>query len=118
MGEEPLAQGQPLVVMHESDDVATALRALEPGERLSYRVCGRQGTVEVRQAIPFGHKLALRAIDAGAAVRKYGAVIGRATAAIAAGEHVHIHNLSGVRGRGDLAASRMEGGPGADAARG
>jgi len=117
MNEGHLNRGQPLVVMHEGDDVATALRDLQPGERLQYRDGTREGSIEVRQGIPFGHKLALRAVQAGEAVRKYGAVIGRATAPIAAGEHVHVHNLSGVRGRGDLAAGPAEG-AGAGAASG
>lgn len=104
MPEQPLAQGQPLVVMHEGDDVATALRDLKPGERVDFRVGARAGTLEVRQPIPFGHKVALRDLQSGETVRKYGAVIGRATGPIAVGEHVHVHNLEGVRGRGDLAA--------------
>lgn len=42
--------------------------------------------------VPFGHKVALVAIAAGAAVVKYGVVIGHSTEAIQAGEHVHVHN--------------------------
>jgi altronate dehydratase small subunit len=53
--------------------------------------------------IPTGHKIALRAVAAGALVHKYGQPIGRASAAIVPGEHVHVHNVDGVRGRGDLA---------------
>ena len=49
-------------------------------------------TLEGRE-IPVGHKVALRDIAAGAPVRKYRHVIGYATADIAAGEHVHTHNL-------------------------
>ena len=109
-----LGAGQPLIMMHPSDDVATALRDLAVGERLEYGGGDRRGTVEVVQPIPFGHKVALHAIEAGAAVRKYGAIIGRATGSIEAGAHVHIHNLSGVRGRGDLAAGA--GGGSSDAA--
>jgi len=44
--------------------------------------------------IPFGHKLALTDIPAGGEVVKYGCPIGRATADIKAGEHVHSHNLT------------------------
>ncbi len=105
MPKAPLDQGQALVVMHDEDDVATALRELAVGERLSYGSGPRAGTLEVRQPIPFGHKIALRDLPAGAPVHKYGSVIGRATVAVAAGEHVHVHNLGGVRGRGDLAAA-------------
>jgi altronate hydrolase len=43
--------------------------------------------------VPAGHKYALRAIDAGEYVIKYGEIIGRATSDIAKGEWVHTHNL-------------------------
>lgn len=43
-------------------------------------------------AIPLGHKIALRDIAAGEDVIKYGEVIGAATADIRAGGHLHIHN--------------------------
>ncbi len=46
--------------------------------------------VEVRED---GHKYALRPIAAGENIIKYGMPIGRATVAIAAGEHVHTHNV-------------------------
>lgn len=98
--------GQAVVVMAESDDVGTALRDLSPGEHVPYVVGARRGEVAVAQPIPFGHKVALRAVATGADVRKYGAVIGRATCDIAEGQHVHVHNLAGVRGRGDLAHSQ------------
>ena len=47
-------------------------------------------------AVPMGHKVALVAIEPGAAVVKYGSVIGHATCAIAPGDHVHLHNLEGA----------------------
>ena len=46
-----------------------------------------------------GHKIALHAITSGAPVRKYGQYIGAATADIAPGEHVHVHNLASRRAR-------------------
>lgn len=50
-------------------------------------------TLTPAQAIPLGHKVALRAIAAGQEVRKYGFPIGRASIDIAPGDHVHVHNL-------------------------
>jgi SAF domain len=41
-----------------------------------------------------GHKIARVAVAAGEKVIKYGAPIGRATQAIAQGDHVHLHNLT------------------------
>ncbi|MGH9330126.1 MAG: UxaA family hydrolase [Vicinamibacterales bacterium] len=86
-----------LVISHQ-DNVATALEALEPGRRLEIG----QVAVTVVEAIPSGHKVALGPIAAGASVIKYGSPIGLASADIAAGAHVHTHNLSSSRGRGDL----------------
>ena len=56
------------VVLHPADDVAVALRPLEPG-LISLR-SGDAKTFEVRAAIPLGHKFALRDIPVGADVRK------------------------------------------------
>ena len=59
--------------------------------------------LKVIQDIPFGHKLALRHIGSGEEILKYGTVIGRATQDIQPGEHVHVHNVQSMRGRGDWA---------------
>ena len=50
--------------------------------------------------IPYAQKFARCAIPAGGEVIKYGEVIGRATADIQPGAHVHIHNVAGVRAGG------------------
>jgi altronate hydrolase len=90
----------PFIVISAADNVATALEQLETG-----RVLTRDGpAITVREAIPRGHKVALVRIEAGAAVVKYGSSIGVATEEIPAGAHVHTHNVSSARGRGDLAA--------------
>ncbi len=50
-------------------------------------------TIEVREPIGLGHKVALADIAPGEPVRKYGQVIGFASKPIAAGSLVHVHNL-------------------------
>jgi len=50
-----------------------------------------------RQAVPIGHKVALRALKAGDTVIKYGQDIGRMVADAGQGEHVHVHNLKTKR---------------------
>ncbi len=72
------------------DDVAIALRDLAAGERVTLD----DAAIELVDAIPRSHKFALRSVSAGEPVRKYGQVIGRATAQIARGAHVHTHNLA------------------------
>jgi len=76
------------VRLHPSDNVVVAVGRIAPGTRIAAE------TVTAREAIPSGHKIATRAIAAGEAVRKYGQVIGAATTDIAAGAHVHVHNLA------------------------
>jgi hypothetical protein len=96
----------PVIVISSADNVATALEALEAG-----RVIQHGGTtITVREPIPRGHKLALKALAAGDAVIKYGSSIGIATVEIASGAHVHTHNVSSERGRGDLAPSPLRDG--------
>ena len=91
-------EGHTLVQVHPADNVAVALRALSTGDRVSTGA----GTVTVLAPVPFGHKVAVRAIAAGQAVVKYGEIIGRARQGIESGEHVHVHNCDSNRGRGDL----------------
>lgn len=79
-----------VLLLRADDDVAVALRDLEAGERV--RAGG--GWLAVTGAVPRGHKLALRALPRGTWVRKYGQRIGVAGADIAAGAHVHTHNLA------------------------
>src|SRR4051794_16188234 len=77
------------VRIHSEDNVAVALRPLAPGERID--VGGAR--VEVLEAVPAGHKVALHALDVGELVVKYGFPIGRVTAPVAAGGWIHSHNL-------------------------
>src|SRR6516225_2946323 len=51
------------------------------------------GTIRIPSAIKMGHKFAVRPIQEGDAVQKYGQVIGFASRNIAPGEHVHVHNV-------------------------
>lgn len=46
--------------------------------------------------------MAIKDIPKGGEIIKYGEIIGRATANIEPGEHVHVHNVESLRGRGDL----------------
>jgi altronate hydrolase len=73
-----------------SDNVATLLADAAAGEA----VATDGGAVTAAMAIPRGHKIALAPIAPGDAVIKYGFPIGRATAPIAAGEHVHSENVA------------------------
>ena len=72
------------------DHVATALRDIAAGETLDLH----GETIVARTDVPKGHKIAIRAARIGEDVLKYGWPIGRATADIALGDHVHVHNVA------------------------
>lgn len=97
-----------LVVDPDQDHVATALQDLQAGAMIRLRLGAETGKIKLLQDIPFGHKLAIRGIKRGEEVRKYGEVIGRAVSDIEPGEHVHVHNIEGIRGRGDQAEGGEE----------
>ena len=86
------------LVISERDNVATALEPLERGRAIE--VAGVP--LVILEPVPRGHKVALRPITKGEPVVKYGSPIGTATSDIAAGAHVHVHNVASARGRGDL----------------
>lgn len=79
----------PFLLLHPADTVLVA-RANAP-EGLVVTLEG--DAVALSRPIPMAHKIARRAIAAGDTILKYGMPIGIATAPIAAGEHVHIHNI-------------------------
>jgi hypothetical protein len=78
-----------LIRLAADDNVAVAASTIEAGEEVA--VGGVR--VTARATIPFAHKIALQPIEADAQVIKYGVPIGRAKAAITAGDHVHVHNI-------------------------
>jgi altronate dehydratase len=77
------------IVLAKSDNVAMVTADVRPGSD----VLADDVAIAVQEPIPFGHKIAVSAIAAGADVVKFGVPIGRATRSIAAGEHVHVHNI-------------------------
>lgn len=84
------------ILLHPADDVVVAKEPIEANTQI--RVAG--ASIQVRQSVRAGHKIALRQIADGSPVRRYGQIIGYASARIEAGEHVHVHNLevgSGTR---------------------
>ena len=76
--------------LRETDDVAVIKRPVRAGTEL----LGESLRLIVARDIPAGHKLALKTIPDGAPVRKYGQIIGFDNRRIAAGDHVHTHNLA------------------------
>lgn len=73
------------IIISPGDSVGVALVPLKAGETA-------EGTV-LSEDIGKGHKFSLRPIMAGEPVIKYGGIIGKASENIAAGCHVHTHNM-------------------------
>ena len=73
------------IIINGLDNVAVALRDLNAGET-------HEG-VTLKEDITKGHKFALRDIEKGEEIIKYGSSIAYATADIPAGCHVHTHNV-------------------------
>ncbi len=100
MSVPPLSQFA--VHLRPEDNIAVAARSLPSATRFQYN----GGTVTLAQRIGLGHKIALRSIKKGEAVYKYGQIIGFASAPIASGELVHVHNVSAESFERDYAFCR------------
>ena len=96
----PLPLTDRAIVLKPEDDVAVAKAPLDRGAVFE----DGGARIEAKQDVKPGHKIARRDVRRGDPVRRYGQVIGFATQDIAAGEHVHTHNLD----IGELAADRYE----------
>lgn len=73
------------LIINEADNVAVALEDLPAGTEA--------GQLILKETIPSGHKFALKDINPGEKVLKYGNPIGFATEFIPSGCHVHTHNM-------------------------
>ena len=77
------------IQLHPADNVAVCLEAASKGETAV--ISGTE--LLLNEAIPVGHKIAITSVDTGNDIIKYGSPIGHALAPVAAGDHVHTHNL-------------------------
>lgn len=89
------------LILDKADNVGVALADMPAGSLVDDP--GMAVSVRLAQAISAGHKFALSFIGPGEPIMKYGVCIGRSTAAIEAGGHVHVQNIESLRGRGDRA---------------
>jgi altronate hydrolase len=88
----PVAVADVAALLHPNDSVAIAKQPLASGTVL--RLDDGGGEIRVGGLVPAGHKVALRGFDEGDSILRYGQVIGFASRPIAAGDHVHSHNLA------------------------
>jgi (2R)-sulfolactate sulfo-lyase subunit alpha len=87
------------LVHDAADNVGVAVVDLEPGTQCVGRNLADNSTLAARaeQAIPLGHKLALKNFEVGETATKYGCEIGRVVQPVQAGQHLHTHNLKTKR---------------------
>lgn len=81
-------------IINPKDDVAVITRDVKKGEDVTFLLDCTEITVRAADDIPVYHKIAVKCVEAGSNVIKYGEVIGYATRNIEVGEHVHTQNLS------------------------
>ncbi len=84
------AEAANMVILAAADNVGIALRDIAAGCR-ARTIAGRD--VDALEAIPQGHKIALRDIGAGEPVLRLGMPVAVATAPIPRGRLVHVHNV-------------------------
>jgi len=73
------------LIMKSQDNVATVIRDIEIGESVLAILGDKTFTILATEKIPFGFKVALRSIQQGEFIIKYGEVIGKANSLIHAG---------------------------------
>ncbi|CAB3809751.1 UxaA family hydrolase [Paraburkholderia fynbosensis] len=83
-------EGPRCLLLHEEDNVAVALTGGSAGEKVAVG----ERLFTLADDVPSGHKIAVKDILAGAAVIKFGQLIGVATSNILQGQHVHVQNLT------------------------
>lgn len=82
---------RPFVRLHPEDNIAVAARGVPAGTTATF---DGGASVTTAEPIDMGHKVALRPIEAGQPIRKFGQTIGYATETIAPGRWVHVHNVT------------------------
>ena len=97
-----------ILMMNPIDKVAVALEPLDMDRTVTVKCGDDVYEVTLKDSLEFGHKFAVAPIRQGEDILKYGEVIGMATRDITPGEHVHVHNLEGKRGRGDKDVKQRE----------
>lgn len=87
------------LVHEKKDTVGVAVVDVKAGQSLEGRSLDNNEKVSAKASmdIPLGHKIALRDLNVGDTVIKYGCDIGKVVKPIKAGEHVHVHNVKTKR---------------------
>lgn len=87
------------LIHKRGDHVGVATSDIAAGEGVVGVYMDDDSTIEVaaRNDVPLGHKISVESREEGADVVEYGVRIGKASADIGTGDHVHTHNLKSAR---------------------
>jgi (2R)-sulfolactate sulfo-lyase subunit alpha len=87
----------PHFIVHDKADTVgvVVVEDIQPGTDVTGWIMETDETITLKalDAVPLGHKIALRDIKSGETVLKYGHDVGRAVDDVPRGRHVHVHNL-------------------------
>ncbi|MEF7613698.1 flagellar biosynthesis protein FlgA [Aquincola sp. MAHUQ-54] len=88
-------------VLHDAKDTVAVVvvEGVKAGMQLNGWIMDEDKmiSVDAKQDIPIGHKVALRDMATGDTVWKYGIDMGKVVAPIKAGEHAHVQNIKTKR---------------------
>jgi (2R)-sulfolactate sulfo-lyase subunit alpha len=88
-------------VLHDPDDSVAVVVAegVTAGQTLTALILDEDRTIQIpcKSDIPLGHKVAMKNMDVGETVIKYGVDIGKVVAPMRTGEHAHVHNIKTKR---------------------
>ena len=85
-----------LIIHDEKDNVGVVvIETTKKGQECSAWIMENDKTVNVNSngEVPLGHKIALKDLNEGDAILKYGHDIGKVVKSIKKGDHVHVHNV-------------------------
>lgn len=88
-----MSRKRQVIIIHGKDNVGMALSPFKAGMDVSVEIRGRIEKIKIVSDVPIGHKFALKDMDEGEIILKYGEPIGQSIRKISRGEHVHTHNM-------------------------
>lgn len=90
-----------LFIVHEPGDSVGVIvvEGVKKGDKLNGWIMDGDSDIQITTLddIPIGHKIALKDLNVGDTVIKYGTDIGRVVKPIKRGEHLHVHNVKTKR---------------------
>lgn len=88
-------------IVHDKADTVgvVVVEDVQPGTEITGWIMETDETITLKalDAVPLGHKIALKDLKSGETVLKYGHDVGRLVTDVGKGRHVHVHNMKTKR---------------------